>query len=277
MIKAKLHAEKCFGGWVKRFSHRSSVLNCDMAFSLFLPPQAEDGPVPAIYWLGDTGETDISLLSFYIAQSHAAALGVAIVCPDVLPRGEYVPDLASRLATDMVPSLYLNATCVPWQRHFRLYEYVQTELPALIESHFPITARRSIAGVGLGAHGAMVLALSQPQKYACVSGFNPLFEPEADRDAANMLALLMGESADARRQYDICELLTLGIAQLPVLFHQAESALTPVLATGQRKVLDAAKAKGYPLEVIGIRDYSASPGFIASFIGQQLKFHSLYL
>ncbi|MCL2914295.1 S-formylglutathione hydrolase [Shewanella corallii] len=277
MITAKLSAEKCFGGWVKRFSHRSSVLNCDMSFSLYLPPQADLESVPAVYWLGDSGQTDTSLFDAYVAQSHAASLGLALICPDVLPRGEYVPDLASRLGCDTVPSLYLNATCMPWQRHFRMFDYLQSELPALIESHFPVSDRKAISGLGLGAHGAMVLALSQPQKYASISGFNPEFAPQADTHVAAMLELLMGESQDARRQYDIAELLTLGISQLPVLLHQAEIALTPALAAGQKQVLEAAKARGYPLELVGLREYTASTGFVASFIGQQLKFHSLYL
>ncbi|MGI2261524.1 alpha/beta hydrolase-fold protein [Shewanella sp. GXUN23E] len=277
MITAKLLAEKCFGGWIKRFNHNSTVLNCEMTFSIFLPPAAAKTQVPAVYWLGDSGDDDASLMRIYMAQFHAAQLGLALICPDVHPRGEYVPDLTSRLGKETLPALYLNATSVPWQRHFRLFDYVQSELPGIVESHFPISSRKSICGVGWGAHGAMVLALSQPQKYSCVSGLNPRLSIVADSVEARMLALLMGDNPDAMRQYDITELLALSLTQLPVLFHQVEQGLTSVIAAGQRSVLDAAKAKGYPLELIGVREYSVTPGFIASFIGQHLKFHSLYL
>ncbi len=40
-----------FGGQQLRYRHHSNILNCDMTFSIYLPPQAKQAPVPVLYWL----------------------------------------------------------------------------------------------------------------------------------------------------------------------------------------------------------------------------------
>ena len=39
------------GGFLNRYTHDSTTCQCEMTFSVFLPPQAELEKVPAIYWL----------------------------------------------------------------------------------------------------------------------------------------------------------------------------------------------------------------------------------
>ena len=83
---------RCFGGEQRRLQHSSQVLNCDMIYAVYLPPQAAEGPVPVVYYLSGLTCTDENFVTKAGAQQYAAALGMAIVAPDTSPRGEGVAD-----------------------------------------------------------------------------------------------------------------------------------------------------------------------------------------
>ena len=51
MSLEQVSANAMFGGKQLKLKHTSSVLNCDMIFSVYLPPQADSVNVPVIYWL----------------------------------------------------------------------------------------------------------------------------------------------------------------------------------------------------------------------------------
>ena len=54
-----ISCNKTAGGWHKQYTHRSEVLNCDMRFAIFLPPQTAAGQkVPVLYWLSGLTCTD---------------------------------------------------------------------------------------------------------------------------------------------------------------------------------------------------------------------------
>ena len=85
-------SNKSFGGWHKRYRHRSNNLNCDMQFSIYLPPQAEQGSkLPVLYWLSGLTCTDENFMQKAGAQRLAAELGLIVVAPDTSPRGSDVP------------------------------------------------------------------------------------------------------------------------------------------------------------------------------------------
>ena len=129
-------SNKSFGGWHKRYRHRSSSLNCDMVFAVYLPPQAEQGAsLPVLYWLSGLTCTDENFMQKAGAQRMAAELGLVIVAPDTSPRGPEVPDDAEG-AWDfgLGAGFYLNATQQPWARHYQMHDYVVHELPALVEA-----------------------------------------------------------------------------------------------------------------------------------------------
>lgn len=70
-----------FGGWVKMFSHESEVLKCSMKLAVYLPPQAEDGDVPVVYWLSGLTCTEQNFITKAGAQRAAAKHGFCLVCP----------------------------------------------------------------------------------------------------------------------------------------------------------------------------------------------------
>ena len=169
-----LNCNKSFGGWHKQYSHRSETLNCSMRFAIYLPPQASNGEkVPVLYWLSGLTCSDENFMQKAGAQRIAAELGIAIVAPDTSPRGEGVAD-DEGYDLGQGAGFYVDATQTPWNRHYRMYDYVVNELPQLIESTFPVSDRRAIAGHSMGGHGALTIALRNPQRYRSVSAFSPI-------------------------------------------------------------------------------------------------------
>src|SRR5690554_2563619 len=160
-------ANKVFGGWHKQYSHDSNTLNCAMQFAIYLPPQVASGAkVPVLYWLSGLTCTDENFMQKAGAQRIAAELGIAIVAPDTSPRGEDVPgDPAGGWDFGLGAGFYVNATQAPFDRHYRMYDYVVSELPALVEANFAVNEHRSIAGHSMGGHGALICALKNPWRY----------------------------------------------------------------------------------------------------------------
>src|SRR5699024_11824664 len=172
---------KSFGGWQRRYTHSSNACNCEMTFSLYLPPAAENERVPLVYWLSGLTCTDENFVTKAGAQAVAAELGVAIVAPDTSPRGD---DVADDEAYDLGQGagFYLNATQTPWSRHYHMYDYVVTELPELLGEQFADTldlSREAIAGHSMGGHGALTIGLRNPDRFAAISAFSPICNPVA--------------------------------------------------------------------------------------------------
>ena len=137
---AELSANKCFGGWQKRYSHKSNVLKCEMQFSVFIPPITDPNEkLPAMYWLSGLTCTDENFAAKSGAQRIAAELGIMLIMPDTSPRGDHIPD-ASDAAYDLGlgAGFYLNATQEPWHEHYQMYDYIVDELPALIKKEFKV-------------------------------------------------------------------------------------------------------------------------------------------
>ena len=169
----------CHGGRVEVWQHASSSLNCDMRFSIFLPPQVDlQTSVPVLYWLSGLTCTEANFMQKSGAQRIAAQLGMAIVTPDTSPRGENVPDDPDgQYDLGLGAGFYVNATEQPWSQHYHMYDYVQHELPTLIQKHFSVSDQCSIAGHSMGGHGALVMALRMPERYCSVSAFSPICHP----------------------------------------------------------------------------------------------------
>src|SRR5690606_25809912 len=200
---------KSFGGWHRQYQHDSAVLNCRMRFAIYLPPQASaDNPVPVLYWLSGLTCTDENFMQKAGAQRLAAELGLVLVAPDTSPRGAGVPDDPEG-AWDfgLGAGFYLNATQEPWARHYRMYDYVVQERPALIEANFPVGDRRGVAGHSMGGHGALICALKNPGRYRSVSAFAPIANPLDCPWGEKAFSRYLGEDRSRWREWDACALL----------------------------------------------------------------------
>lgn len=276
MSLENLSSQKSFGGWHKRFKHRSTVLDCDMVFAVYLPPQAESGArLPVLYWLSGLTCTDENFMQKAGALRVAAELGLIVVAPDTSPRGAGVPDDADG-AWDfgLGAGFYLNATEQPWAQHYQMHDYVVHELPGLIEANFPVSDRRGISGHSMGGHGALVCALRNPGRYHSLSALAPISNPMNCPWGQKAFTHYLGESRQAWRAWDACELIAQATQKLPILLDQGagdnflEEQLKP------QALAAAAHAADYPLTLRLQPDYDHSYFFIASFIDDHLRHHA---
>lgn len=270
---------RCFGGRQLRFSHASRALDCTMNFSVYLPPAAEQGPVPVLYWLSGLTCTDENFVQKAGAQQYAAQHGVALVAPDTSPRGEGVPD-DPNAAYDfgLGAGFYVNATQAPWSRHYRMYDYVLDELPALINANLPINGERAgIFGHSMGGHGALTIALKNPQRFRSVSAFSPISSPLNCPWGEKALGHYLGADRQTWKDYDSTELVRAATSRLPVLIDQgeADNFLAAQLKTEllEQACLDA----NYPMTIRRQPGYDHSYFFIATFIGEHIAFHARQL
>jgi S-formylglutathione hydrolase len=270
---------KSFGGRQLRFTHASQVLDCSMNFSVYLPPAAEDERVPVLYWLSGLTCTDENFVSKAGAQQYAAQHGVAVVAPDTSPRGEGVPDdPEGAYDFGLGAGFYVNALQQPWADHYQMYDYVVTELPALITANLPIDgARAGIFGHSMGGHGALTIALKNPDSYRSVSAFSPICSPLNCPWGEKALGNYIGHEREAWKQYDTVALVKAAQRQVPILVDQGdaddflqEQLNTPLL-------LQASAEADYPMTVRMQAGYDHSYFFIASFIGEHIAFHRQYL
>ena len=278
MSLENVSSNKSFEGWHKQFRHRSSSLNCDMRFAIYLPPQTATGQkVPVLYWLSGLTCTDENFMQKAGAQRVAAELGVAIVAPDTSPRGDEVaddPDQAYDLGKGA--GFYVNATEAPWKDHYRMYDYVVEELPALVEQHFPVTEQRAIFGHSMGGHGALMIALRNPGRYQSVSAFSPISQPSNCDWGKKVFSAYLGNDRAQWQSYDSVALLNSGKTLPATLVDQGDA--DEFLAQLQPEALQlAAKNAGVDLTLNMRAGYDHSYYFIASFIEDHLRFHAAHL
>lgn len=274
-----LSSIQSFGGSQNQYEHDSETLGCTMQFSVYLPPQAVRGAcVPVVYWLSGLTCTDQNFATKAGAQRVAAELGLAIVMPDTSPRGEGVPDDADQ-AYDfgLGAGFYVDATKVPWNKHYKMYSYIVDELPALVQAQLPAGGKRAISGHSMGGHGALTIALNNPDQYTSVSAFSPIVSPIQCPWGQKALRLYLGDDQEIWRRHDTVALIRAGAKQLPMLIDQglADNFLEAQLKT---ELLEAAlQESGYRAEVRYQAGYDHSYYFIASFIEDHLRFHARYL
>lgn len=270
--------QKCFGGRQIRYQHDSSTLNCSMQFSVFLPPQAELGPVPAVYWLSGLTCSDENFSSKAGAQRVAAELGLALIIPDTSPRGEGVAyDDNGAYDLGLGAGFYVNATQEPWKKHYRMYDYVLSELPALVEAELPLNGRRAISGHSMGGHGALVLALRNPERFVSVSAFAPISNPVACPWGHKALGAYLGNDRHAWAQFDASLLLKERGCKLPILVDQGEADNFLAEQLKPQALTQAAEQSGADLTLRMQPGYDHSYYFIASFIEDHLRFHAEHL
>jgi len=272
-----LSVNKSFAGWHKQYSHPSRTLNCSMRFAIFLPEQAsEQHKVPVLYWLSGLTCTDENFMQKASAQRIASELGIAIVCPDTSPRGN---DVADDEGYDLGKGagFYLNATQPPWNKHYQMYDYIVQELPTLIESNFPVSDKKSIAGHSMGGHGALVIALRNAKQYCSVSAFSPISNPINCPWGQKAFAAYLGDNRAHWLEYDASELMRKSQQHIPALVEQGldDQFLSQQLLP--QALEEAANEASYPLTVNYQQGYDHSYYFIASFIEQHLRFHAQYL
>jgi S-formylglutathione hydrolase len=270
---------RCFEGVQSVHAHDAQETRCRMRFALYLPPQARTGRVPVLYWLSGLTCTEENFSTKAGAQRVAAELGVALVVPDTSPRGLGLPGEADAYDFGLGAGFYVDATQAPWSAGYRMYSYVTRELPALVEAAFPLDPdRRGIFGHSMGGHGALVIALRNPQRYRSVSAFAPIAAPTRSPWGRKAFSGYLGTDEQAWREYDASALVEArGWVGPPILIDQGTADAFLGTQLMPERFAAACRRAGVALDLHLREGYDHSYWFIATFVEAHLRHHARYL
>ncbi len=270
-----LSQNTAFGGMQGVFSHDSEACKCEMTFAVFVPPKAIREPCPVVWFLSGLTCTHANVMEKGEYRRMAAELGLIIVCPDTSPRGSDVPDELTNWQMGKGAGFYLDATEKPWAENFRMYSYITEELPAFLGQHFRVDmSRQGIFGHSMGGHGALTIALRNPDRFRSCSAFAPIVAPMTADWSMDAYEKYLGEDQTTWRQYDACALVADGARFPEFLIDQGKA--DGFLETGLRPWLfeEAVQDTGIDLTLRMHERYDHSYYFISTFMDDHLKWHA---
>jgi len=269
---------KMFGGVQGVYRHKSEVTGCDMEFAVFMPPNSQETPLPVLTYLSGLTCSWENVTVKAGAQRFAARAGIILVAPDTSPRGFDFPGEHDDYDFGSGAGFYVDATQAPWSRNYSMYTYVVEELPKLIGANFPVDGtRQGIFGHSMGGHGALVIALRNPERYRSVSAFSPIVAPSQCPWGEKAFGGYLGPDREAWKEYDATELIAKSTWSSEILIDQgsADNFLEEQLKPERfREACDAAKVN---LNLRYQEGYDHSYYFIASFMEDHLRHHAAAL
>eukprot|EP01027_Heterolobosea_sp_BB2_P004618 GEZU01007081.1.p1 GENE.GEZU01007081.1~~GEZU01007081.1.p1 ORF type:complete len:303 (-),score=100.02 GEZU01007081.1:76-954(-) len=281
----QLSKNKCFGGYVIRYSHHSNTTHCEMRFHVYLPSDTApaEGKYPVLYWLSGLTCTDENFVQKAGAFKYAAEAKVALVCPDTSPRGVPIPGDSDSWDFGVGAGFYVNATEEDWKKNYNMFDYVTKELPALLKHNFGNDLlnvdNASIFGHSMGGHGALICYLKTGQ-YKSVSAFAPICNPMNCPWGQKAFSGYLGADKEKWKQYDATYLMEneYNGPKTEILIDQG----TADKFLGDKQLLpeafaQACEKKQNPLTLRMQQDYDHSYFFISTFIEDHIKFHAKYL
>jgi S-formylglutathione hydrolase len=270
-----VNEQRCFGGVQGIYRHSSVETATPMQFSVFSPPQAANGKVPVLWYLSGLTCTEENFTVKAGAQRYAAEHGLMLVAPDTSPRGAGVAGEDDDYDYGSGAGFYVDATNPPWDVNYRMYSYVTSELPELVFDNF--AAERDLQGItghSMGGHGALTIGLKNPQTYQSISAFSPICAPAQCPWGQKALGGYLGDNSAAWDQYDATQLVIQGKRSGEILIDQGDA--DNFLADQLKPELfeNACSDAGQELSLRIQPGYDHSYYFIASFIGDHIKFHA---
>lgn len=265
----------CFGGRIGFYAHASEATGTEMRFSVFVPPQAERGPLPALYFLAGLTCTEETFMIKAGAPRLAAEHGVILVAPDTSPRGAGIPGEDDDWDFGTGAGFYLDATAEPWSRNYRMASYVTRELPALVEANFPVRPdRRGVFGHSMGGHGALVTALKDPGRWHSVSAFAPISNPVAVPWGQKAFSRYLGDDRAAWARWDASLLMRERPYPGPILVDQGTADQFLERELRPETLEEAARASGQQLTLRRQEGYDHSYWFIQTFMADHVAHHA---
>ena len=269
---------KSHGGRQVVVKHASSATSTDMTFSIFLPPQAEEGAkLPIVWYLSGLTCTHANVTEKGEYRTTCAERGLIFVAPDTSPRGPDVPD-DEAYDFGQGAGFYLDATEPPFDVNYRMESYITSELPGLIAAHFPADMdRQGITGHSMGGHGALTLALRHPGRYRSVSAFAPIVAPSLVPWGEKALGLYLGTDRAAWRGHDAVALIEDGARLESLLVDQGEADAFLAEQLRPELIEAACVAARIPLTLRRRPGYDHSYYFISTFMHDHLHWHAQQL
>jgi S-formylglutathione hydrolase len=265
---------KAYGGTQGVYRHASTATGTDMTFAVYLPPHEEGVRLPVLWFLSGLTCTHANVMDKGEYRRACAELGVILVAPDTSPRGDDVPD-DEAYDFGKGAGFYVDATEEPWAKNFRMRTYVEDELPALIGAEFPMAdmARQGIFGHSMGGHGALTIALRNPERFRSVSAFASIVAPLQCPWGEKALGGYLGPDRTAWRAYDACALIEDGARVEDILVDQGDADGFLVEQLKPELLADACKAAGIDLTLRMQPGYDHSYNFISTFMADHVAWH----
>ena len=262
-----------FGGVQGVYAHASDVTGCDMTFGLYLPPAAQAGPVPVLWYLSGLTCTHENAMTKAGAQGWAAEAGIALVFPDTSPRGDAVAD-DDAYDLGQGAGFYVDATEAPWAPHFGMWSYVSDELPQLVADAFPVDITRAgITGHSMGRHGALTLAMAHPGRYRSLSAFAPIAHPTQSDWGKKQLSAYLGDDPAAWDTHDATLMMRAKGFDGPVLIDQGseDQFLDLLMPEALAEAMMARRQQGsFRMQ----KGYDHSYFFVSTFMRDHVRFHA---
>jgi len=270
--------QRCYGGMQGFYRHQSETTGTAMGFTVFVPPQTADGPVPVLYFLAGLTCTEETATIKAGAQRHAAHHGVMLVMPDTSPRGAGVGGEDDDWDFGTGAGFYLDATVEPWSAHYRMESYVVDELRSVVNESFPVRPDATgIFGHSMGGHGALTLALKHPGIYRSVSAFAPICAPGRCPWGRKAFSGYLGADREGWKPHDATELVRSGRRQGPILIDQGDQDQFLEEQLHLRKFETVCREAGQALELRMQSGYDHSYYFIQTFMGDHVEHHARQL
>ena len=263
-----------FGGTQGVYRHASRATGTDMTFSVFVPPHEDGATLPVVWYLSGLTCTHANVTEKGEYRAACAEHGLIFVAPDTSPRGD---DVADDDAYDMGQGagFYVDATEAPWTPHFQMRSYIEDELPALIAREFPVDmARQAITGHSMGGHGALTIALRNPERFRSVSAFAPIVAPSQVPWGQKALGGYLGDDKAAWRAHDAVALIEDGARLSEILVDQGDADNFLAEQLQPQRFEAACAAAGIPLTLRMQPGYDHSYYFISSFMADHLRWHA---
>ena len=266
---------KAYGGTQGVYRHASTATGTDMTFAVYVPPHDDGARLPVLWFLSGLTCTHANVMDKGEYRRACSELGVILVAPDTSPRGDDVPD-DDAYDFGKGAGFYVDATEQPWAQNFRMRSYVEDELPALIAAEFPMAdmARQGIFGHSMGGHGALTIALRNPERFRSVSAFAPIVAPLQCPWGEKALDGYLGEDRMAWRPYDACAMIEDGARVKDILVDQGEADGFLVEQLKPELLADACKAAGIDLTLRMQPGYDHSYNFISTFMADHVAWHA---
>lgn len=265
-----ISTSKAFGGTQGVYRHRSAATGGQMTFSAYVPPHAAGARLPVLWYLSGLTCTHANVTDKGEFRRACAEHGVMFIAPDTSPRGDDVPD-DEAYDFGQGAGFYVDATEQPWAAHFRMRRYIEDELPAVIAAEFPVDmARQGITGHSMGGHGALTMALRNPDRFRSVSAFAPIVAPMAVPWGEKALGGYLGADRAAWRAYDACALIADGARVDAILVDQGEADGFLEAQLQPHRLREACAGAGIDLTLRMQPGYDHSYNFISTFMADHV-------
>jgi S-formylglutathione hydrolase len=267
-----------FGGVQGVYRHASAATGTPMTFSVYVPPHAEAATLPVLWYLSGLTCTHANVTEKGEYRRACAEAGVIFIAPDTSPRGADVADVPD-YDFGQGAGFYVDATQAPWSQHFQMRRYIEQELPALIAEHFPMAdmGRQGITGHSMGGHGALTIALRNPNRFRSVSAFAPIVAPGQVPWGHKALAGYLGEDRATWRAYDAVALIEDGARVAELLVDQGDADTFLAEQLRPELLAEACAAAAIPLTLRLQPGYDHSYYFIATFLADHVAWHAARL